>query len=163
MKRLLLTALTTLMALALAAALPGQQGTNAPGPEAKKGAGKKGPGSQAKVLKREELDALLATPDQILIVDVRRPDEVTSVGGFPVYLSIQLSELEKSLAWIPRDRTIVTISNHAARGGRAADILAKNGFKVAGTAGAETYEAQGGKLTKIVPPPPAPDANQAAR
>ena len=163
MRRLLLTALPVLMALVVVATLPGQQGTNAPGAEAKKGAGKKGLGSQAKVLKREELDALLATPDQILIIDVRRPDEVTAVGGFPVYLSIQLSELEKSLAWIPRDRTIVTISNHAARGGRAADLLAKNGFKVAGTAGAETYEAEGGKLTKIVPPPAAANANQAAK
>jgi hypothetical protein len=48
----------------------------------------------------------------------------------------------------------VTISNHATRSGQAADILAKNGFKVAGTVGAQTYEEQGGKLTKIAPPPP---------
>ena len=42
----------------------------------------------------------------------------------------------------------------ATRSGQAADILAKNGFKVAGTIGAQTYEEQGGKLTKIVAPPP---------
>ena len=82
------------------------------------------------------------------------------IGGFPVYLSIQIGDLEKSLAFIPKDRTIIALSNHAARGGRAADILAKAGFKVAGAAGAEDYEAQGGTLTKIVPPPPNPNAKK---
>lgn len=114
----------------------------------------KSPRSQAKVLTRAEFDALIAESAKVLIIDVRRPDEVTSNGGFPVYLSIQAADLEKSLAWIPRDRTIITVSNHAARGGIAADLLTKNGFKVAGTIGAQTYEQEGGKLTKIVPPPP---------
>jgi rhodanese-related sulfurtransferase len=116
--------------------------------------------SQAKVLTRAEIDELLSKPDQVLIIDVRRPDEVKDIGGFPVYLSIQISDLENRLAYIPRDRTIITLSNHAARGGRAADILTKAGFKVAGAAGAEDYEAQGGKLTKIVPPPPNPNAKK---
>jgi rhodanese-related sulfurtransferase len=112
------------------------------------------PKSQAKVLNRAEFEDLFAKPDQILIIDVRRPDEIKDVGGFPVYLNVQISELEKSLSWIPKDRTIITVSNHAGRGGHAADILAKNGFKVAGTIGAQTYEKDGGKLTKIVAPPP---------
>jgi rhodanese-related sulfurtransferase len=116
--------------------------------------------SQAKVLTRAEIDDLLAKPDQVLIIDVRRPDEVTSIGGFPVYLSIQIGDLEKSLPFIPKDRTIIALSNHAARGGRAADILAKAGFKVAGAAGAEDYEAQGGTLVKIAPPPPKTDAKK---
>jgi rhodanese-related sulfurtransferase len=120
----------------------------------------KAPRSQAKVLTRAEFDALIAKPDQILIIDVRRPDEVTSNGGFPVYLSIQAKDLEHSLAWIPRDRAIITVSNHAARGGIAADLLVKNGFKVAGTIGAQTYEQDGGKLTRIVPPPPQPPINE---
>lgn len=128
------------------------------GDNAKKG--KKGPASQAKVLTRAEIDALLSKPDQILIIDVRRPDEVKDIGGFPVYLSVQINDLENRLAYIPRDRTIITLSNHAARGGRAADILTKAGFKVAGAAGAEDYEAQGGTLTKIVPPPPNPNAKK---
>jgi len=116
--------------------------------------------SQAKVLTRAEIDDLLSKPDQVLILDVRRPDEVKDIGGFPVYLSIQIGDLEKSLAFIPKDRTIIALSNHAARGGRAADILAKAGFKVAGAAGAEDYEAQGGTLTKIAPPPPRADAKK---
>jgi rhodanese-related sulfurtransferase len=120
-------------------------------------------GSEAKVLTRAEIDSLLAKPDQVLIIDVRRPDEVKDIGGFPVYLSIQINDLEKSLAWIPKDRTIIALSNHASRGGRAADILTKAGFKVAGAAGAEDYESQGGTLTKIVPPPPNPNAKQDAK
>jgi hypothetical protein len=40
------------------------------------------------VLTRAQFDALLAKPDQLLILDVRRPDEVKDIGGFPVYLSI---------------------------------------------------------------------------
>src|ERR1700734_905784 len=105
--------------------------------------------AKSKVLTRAELDQLLATPDKVLLIDVRRPDEISSNGGFPVYLSIQAGELEKHLADIPKDRVIVPVSNHAARGGRAADILASHGFNVAGTIGAETYEAEGGKLVRV--------------
>jgi rhodanese-related sulfurtransferase len=135
----------------LAAIALGQSGVNQ---------GKQKQTSQAKVLTREEIDDLLSKPDQVLIIDVRRPDEVKDIGGFPVYLSIQINDLEKNLAWIPKDRTIIALSNHAARGGRAADILTKAGFKVAGAAGAEDYESQGGKLTKIVPPPPNANAKK---
>jgi rhodanese-related sulfurtransferase len=122
---------------------------------AQQGTAPNAPKSQAKVLTAAEFDALFARPDQLLLIDVRRPDEVKDNGGFPVYLSIQIGELEKRLAWIPKDRVIVTVSNHAARGGMAADILTKHGFNVAGTIGTQTYEQEGGKLTvKIVPPPP---------
>lgn len=122
--------------------------------------GKKKQASQAKVLTRAEIDDLLGKPEQVLIIDVRRPDEVTSIGGFPVYLSIQLKDLEKNFAFIPKDRTLIALSNHAARGGRAADILAKAGFKVAGAAGVEDYESQGGTVTKIAPPPANPNAKK---
>jgi rhodanese-related sulfurtransferase len=110
------------------------------------------PASKAKVLTRAELDQLLATPDKVLLIDVRRPDEVTSIGGFPVYLSIQAKDLENHLDAIPKDRIIVTVSNHAARAGKAADLLASKGFNVAGAVGAETYEKDGGTLTKIEVP-----------
>jgi len=117
--------------------------------------------SRAHVLTRGELDKLLARPGDLLVIDVRRPDEVSKIGGLPVYLSIQLSDLEKSLAWIPKGRTIVTVSNHAKRAGIAADLLASKGFKVAGAAGVQTYEQEGGKLTRIVPPTPPSTANAA--
>ena len=105
-------------------------------------------------LARAEFEQLLTKPNELLIIDLRRPDELTRIGGFPVYLSIQAKDLEQQIAWIPKDRTIVTVSNHAARSGRAADLLTARGFKVAGLLGAQTYEEQGGKLTKIEVPPP---------
>jgi rhodanese-related sulfurtransferase len=135
--------LVLMMLLATTVAF-GQQGATAPK-------------SQAKVLTSTELDAYFAKPDQILLIDVRRPDEIKDIGGFPVYLNIQIGDLEKNLAWIPKNRTIITVSNHAARGGRAAEILAKNGFNVAGTIGVQTYEKDGGIFAKVIAvPPPVP-------
>ena len=112
----------------------------------------KAPAFKAHVLTVPELNTLIAKPDHLLFIDVRRPDEGTSIGGVPVYLSVQLADLEKSLAWIPKDRTIVTVSNHAARAGKAADLLASKGYKVAGAVGAETYEKDGGTIAHIKPP-----------
>lgn len=109
-------------------------------------------------LKRAQIDALLAKPEKLVIIDVRRPDEITAIGGFPVYLSIQVGDIEKSLAYIPRDRTIATVSIHAHRAGAAGDILTAHGFKVAGAIGVKDYEDEGGQLTKIAPPPKAADA-----
>ena len=114
---------------------------------------------KARKLTRAEFDALRANPSKLLVLDVRRPDELTAIGGFGAYLSIQAAELEKSLAWIPKDRTIVTVSNHAARAVRAADLLTKNGFTVAGAIGAQDYEAEGGALAKITPPAPRASSN----
>jgi rhodanese-related sulfurtransferase len=103
---------------------------------------------KVKKLTRAELDQLLANQNTLLL-DVRRPDEVSTIGGFPVYLSIQVTELEKHLNEIPKDRLIVTVSNHASRAGKAADLLDSKGFKVAGAVGVEDYEAEGGKITRI--------------
>ena len=88
---------------------------------------------------------------KVLILDVRRPDELISIGGFAVYLSVQAAELEKQLGAIPKDRPIVTVSNHANRAGRAADLLETHGFKVAGAVGAQDYESEGETLVTIAP------------
>jgi len=113
------------------------------------------PTFQAHVLTREEFDALQAKPKSLLIIDVRRPDEITAIGGFGVYLNIQPADLDAHLDLIPRERTIVTVSNHANRAGRVADVLVRHGFKVAGALGAQNYEAAGGTLTRIAPRVPA--------
>lgn len=95
-------------------------------------------------LNRVQFDALLARPDQLLVLDVRRPDELVSKGRFPIYLNIQASELEQSLKFIPKDRALVTVSNHAGRAGVAGDLLAAKGFKVAGAIGVQNYIEDGG-------------------
>jgi rhodanese-related sulfurtransferase len=112
------------------------------------------PASKAKKLTRAEFDALVAHPDQVLLIDVRRPDEISAIGGFPVYLSIQIKDLKNHLGEIPKDKLIITVSNHAARAAVAADLLSDNGFKVAGAVGAQTYETEGGTLLKVAVPPP---------
>jgi rhodanese-related sulfurtransferase len=110
--------------------------------------------SKAKVLTNAEFDELVAQPDRVLLIDVRRPDEISSIGGFPVYLSIQVKDLKEHLAEIPKNKEIITVSNQAHRAVAAADVLTDAGFKVAGAVGAVTYEKDGGKLYKIAVPPP---------
>jgi gluconolactonase len=97
-------------------------------------------------LTREQIDALLATPDKVTFIDVRRADEIAASGTVPVFLNIQVSELDRFLPYIPRDRKVVTISNHAGRAARAATLLRSKGFDVAGAFGAEDYAAKGGTL-----------------
>lgn len=107
-------------------------------------------------LNRAQVDALLAEPDEVLFIDVRRPDEISKIGGFPVYLNVQSKDLDKYLPFIPTDRKLVAVSNHAGRGGKSADLLADKGFDVVGAVGAQDYEAEGGKLTKVEIPAPKP-------
>jgi rhodanese-related sulfurtransferase len=103
-------------------------------------------------LNRAAFDSLASRPEQLLVLDVRRPDELTKIGGFPVYLSIQTNEVQKSLAYIPRDRLIVTVSNRAHRAGAIGDLLASYGFHVVGAIGVRDYEDEGGALLKVSPP-----------
>lgn len=98
------------------------------------------------VLNRAQIDALLAKPDKTVVLDVRRAEELSDIGGFPVFLSIQNGDLEKNLAFIPRDRQILTVSNHAHRAQSAGAVLTAKGYKVVGAAGVLDYEAEGGKL-----------------
>ncbi len=117
---------------------------------------------KTKRLNRAQLDRLLGHPEKLLFVDVRRPDELTRLGGFPIYLSIQSKNLEESLDYIPKDRLIVTVSNRAHRAGVAGDILLGKGFKVAGAAGVLDYQDEGGSLTRISAPAPKPAATASA-
>lgn len=97
-------------------------------------------------LSREQVDQLLAAPDRVVFIDVRRADEIAAIGSLPVFLNIQASELDRFVAYIPRDRQVVTISNHAGRARKTAALLRERGFTVAGVVGVEDYAAQGGTL-----------------
>jgi rhodanese-related sulfurtransferase len=111
---------------------------------------------KTKRLDRNQIDKLLGHPDKLLFLDVRRPDELTKIGGFPIYLSIQNNNLAESLAYIPKDRKIVTVSNRAHRAGDAGDLLLRKGFKVVGAAGVLDYQDQGGTILKVAVPTPKP-------
>jgi len=103
-------------------------------------------------LTRTELDALFANPESLLLLDVRRPDELTTIGGFPAYLSVQANDVEKNLAYLPKERTIVVVSNRAHRAGAVGDLLTSHNFKVAGAIGVLDYADQGGTIEKIEKP-----------
>lgn len=113
------------------------------------------PPTKAKILTRAEFDKLLATPGRVMLLDVRRPTEIAQNGGFPVFLNIQAADLEKHLAELPKDKSLIVVSNHAHRAAAAADLLNSRGFKVAGAIGAQVYESEGGALVKYPPEKPA--------
>ena len=140
MKTLLTAALLTLTA-AVAAAQPAAR-----------------PADDFKKLTRAQFDALLKEPGKVLVLDVRRPDELIRYGSFPVFLNVQNRDLEKQIAWLPKDRAILTVSNHAQRAGAAGDLLRAKGFLVAGATGSEDYELAGGKAVQHIQPRPAASA-----
>lgn len=154
MRRIIAAAVIAGVALTSVAFAQEQQG-------ARQGQGRAGGGRTGgaaatpafKTLTRAEFDALVKEPGKLLVIDVRRPDEISTNGGFPVYLSIQLADLDKYADYIPKDRTLVAVSNHASRGVRAAALLAAKGFNVAGGYGAQDYEADGGTFHLKVPVP----------
>jgi rhodanese-related sulfurtransferase len=120
---------------------------------------------KTKQLSRNDVDKLVGNPKKLLVIDVRRPDEISKYGTLPVYLNIQLKDLPDVLDYIPRDRIIATVSNRAHRAGAAGDLLSEKGFKVAGALGSEDYREAGGTIFKIpVPAPrtPAPAAPTAS-
>lgn len=109
-------------------------------------------------LSRNDVDKLIGNPKKLLVIDVRRPDELIKYGSLPVYLNIQIKDLPEVLDYIPRDRQIVTVSNRAHRAGAAGDLLSANGFKVAGALGSEDYREAGGTIVKVAVPAPRPAA-----
>jgi rhodanese-related sulfurtransferase len=109
-------------------------------------------------LNRNQVDALLGNPRKLLIIDLRRPDELVKYGSFPTYLNLQVKDLPELLDYIPKDRQILTVSNRAHRAGAAGDILTAAGYKVAGAIGSEDYREAGGTITKVSPPAPAAPA-----
>ena len=103
-------------------------------------------------LSRNDVDKLLGNPKKLLVIDVRRPDEISKYGTLPVYLNVQLADLPEVLDYIPRDRQILLVSNRAHRAGAAGDVLSGKGFKVAGAVGSEDYREAGGTIVKVAVP-----------
>jgi rhodanese-related sulfurtransferase len=109
---------------------------------------------QTKQLTRNEVDRLLGEPKKLLIIDVRRPDELTKYGSFSVYLNVQAGDLPYALDLIPKERVLLLVSNRAHRAGAAGDLLTSKGYKVAGAIGSEDYREAGGNIIKVVPRAP---------
>lgn len=117
---------------------------------------------KTKQLGRAQVDALLAKPNKLVIIDLRRPDELVKYGSFPVYFNVQIKDLPEVLAYIPKDRTVLTVSNRAHRAGAAGDLLTSKGYKVAGAIGSEDYREAGGNIVKVLTPVPVATATATA-
>jgi hypothetical protein len=56
----------------------------------------------------DELKDLLANEKNLFFLDVREPQEVEQLGSIKGYVNIPLSQVERRLSEIPRNKVIVT-------------------------------------------------------
>ncbi|MCA2970420.1 MAG: hypothetical protein INH43_18040 [Acidobacteriaceae bacterium] len=62
-----------------------------------------------KITDAEELEKFVKEQSNLFYLDVREPKEIAELGALKGYVNIPLGELEKRLAEVPRDRTILTV------------------------------------------------------
>jgi rhodanese-related sulfurtransferase len=111
------------------------------------------PSSQGKALHLDArgLDLLLQSDPNLLLIDVRTPDELTGpLGKIPQSRNVPIQELENNAEQFPRNKTLVLICRSGHRTLKAADLLAEHGYVV--------YSVDGGmqswrKLHPLTSPP----------
>jgi rhodanese-related sulfurtransferase len=89
--------------------------------------------SQGKVLHLDArgLDLLLQTDPNLLIIDVREPDELSGpLSKILQSRNVPMRELEKNPEQFPRDKTLVLICRSGHRSLVAANLLAEHGYVV---------------------------------
>ncbi len=97
------------------------------------------------VVKGDELichsDELLALrPDQLLL-DVRNPNELQTVGAFPGAINIPVDELRTRMNELPKDKEILVACQVGLRGHVACRMLSQSGFRVRNLSGGfKTYQ-----------------------
>ena len=65
------------------------------------------PMSEDRRVKTENIDAVMSKSDVILL-DVREPKEIEELGGYEGAINIPVTQLEKRLGELPKDKTILT-------------------------------------------------------
>lgn len=90
----------------------------------------------------DELKTLLEKKE-IFFLDVREPKELEETGTIKGYTNIPIGQLESRYQEVPKDRLIVTACAHGVRAGRAAEILEKHGYKIAGACGLVDWKEKG--------------------
>jgi rhodanese-related sulfurtransferase len=91
------------------------------------------PSSRGKVLHLDArgLDLLLQSDPNLLLIDVRTPDELTGpLGKIAQSRNVSMQELVKNPEQFPRDKTLVLICRSGHRSLKAADLLAEHGYVV---------------------------------
>lgn len=78
--------------------------------------------------------------DNVVLVDVRRPDEFTGeLGHAPGALHMVLDYLPQMIGELPKDKTVVFICKSGGRSGKATAFARENGFT-------DVYNMKGGML-----------------
>ena len=58
-------------------------------------------------VKAENIDSVMSMGD-VIVLDVREPKEIEDLGGYEGAINIPVTELEKRLGELPKDKTILT-------------------------------------------------------
>ncbi|KTD84630.1 sulfurtransferase [Paenibacillus etheri] len=86
-----------------------------------------GKSASVRTLKVAEFRSKMELSKNKLLIDVREPDEYKS-GFIPGAKNIPLSQMEKRLGEIPKDRDLLLYCRSGMRSKSAARILSKHGF-----------------------------------
>lgn len=62
-----------------------------------------------KITDAEELEKFIKQQSNLFFLDVRDPKEIAELGALKGYVNIPLGDLEKRLAELPKDKTILTV------------------------------------------------------
>ena len=100
-------------------------------------------GSEFPLLTPDELKKLIDEKTKFFFLDVREPKELEEFGTVGGYVNIPLSQLEKRVGEIPKDVRIVSACQRGVRAKKAAEILAKNGFKQISLCAMTQYREKG--------------------
>jgi rhodanese-related sulfurtransferase len=88
-----------------------------------------------------DIDAMIAKGD-VVVLDVREPNELTETGTVKGAIHIPLGQLESRLGELPKDKVILTACRSGGRASRALTLLESKGFKTAGFCGLKDYTGQ---------------------
>ena len=83
-----------------------QQGSQ-PTPEQQQQDSKTPAMSEDRRVKTENIDSVMSIGDTVLL-DVREPKEIEELGGYEGAINIPVTQLEKRLGELPKDKTILT-------------------------------------------------------
>ena len=96
------------------------------------------PLDESKRVQAADIDALLAQ-GQVVVLDVREPNELAETGTVKGAIHIPLGQLEARLGELPTDKVILTACRGGGRASRALTLLESKGFKTAGFCGLRDY------------------------
>jgi hypothetical protein len=92
---------------ATAGAAAAQQQGSPPTPKQQEQVSKMPAMSEDKRVKAENIDSVMSMGDTVLL-DVREPKEIEELGGYEGAINIPVTQLEKRLGELPKDKTILT-------------------------------------------------------